>query len=393
MRLAILEQSFGRFGGAERLALAHYQQLKKMNVDAELFYGGAISDEWKARLGNLGLRPLTAGIPRNLKELRFLKDLLRALSHFDRILIHHHIEPILAFYITELFGRKTIWYSGSVLEFAWEEFITGLDYRSISPTVKKTSQDFYGRPFSSVALSDLTFNDAVRMARLLDVRSVKRCRKVLANSRFLSKFLFDIYGLGDFPPVVYPGPDPILKQLSYSLPAAEEEYMLTVAPFIPMKNIESVVLAAAAIPSSTIVAIGDGQDRERIRGLAEQERVEFRLLPASPDESKLASSYSKCKFLVHLSLYEPFGLTVVEAGLFGKPSIVTNRGGPPEVVVDGQTGFIVNPRDVKQVTMRMKELLANDALRHEMGMKARLRVLENFTIEKSTTDLLAEVES
>jgi glycosyltransferase involved in cell wall biosynthesis len=393
MRLAILEQSFGRFGGAERLVLSHYQQLNKMNVDAELFYGGAISDEWMARLGGLEIRPLTAGIPRNFREFRLLKGFLGTLSHFDRILIHHHVEPILAFYVTKFFGEKTIWYSGSVLEFAWEEFITGLDYRSISPTVKKTSQDFYGRLFSSIALSDFTFNHAVRMARLLDIRSVKRCRKVLANSRFLSKFLFHVYGLGNFPRVVYPGPDPILRQLSDSLSSSEEDYMLTVAPFIPMKNIESVILAAATIPSATVVAVGDGQERERIIKFAEERKVELRVVSSSPNERKLASLYCGCKFLVHLSLYEPFGLTVVEAGLFGKPSIVTNRGGPPEVVVDGQTGFIVNPRDVREVGMRMRELLANDTLRREMGKKARARVLENFTLEKSTTDLLAEVES
>src|SRR3989442_9792873 len=102
--------------------------------------------------------------------------------------------------------------------------------------------------------------------------------------------------------------------------------------------------------------------------------------------------YSQCMFHIHLSLYEPFGLTPVEAGLFRKASIVTNHGGPSEIIVDGETGFIVNPRDYGTIAKRMTELLSSPELRHEMGRSARKRVLENFTLERSTKLLLAEGE-
>src|SRR3989475_5420599 len=94
-----------------------------------------------------------------------------------------------------------------------------------------------------------------------------------------------------------------------------------------------------------------------------------------------------------LSLYEPFGLTPVEAGLFKKASIVTNHGGPPEIIVDGETGFIVDPRDYGTIAKRMNELLSSPELRREMGQKARKRVLEKFSLERSAKQLLAEVES
>ncbi len=109
-------------------------------------------------------------------------------------------------------------------------------------------------------------------------------------------------------------------------------------------------------------------------------------------EEDLAQAYGGCKFLVHLSLYEPFGLTPVEAGLFSKPSIVTNHGGPPEVVVDGVTGYIVNPLDHHFIGSKMNTLLDNDTLRHDMGRCARENIVQKFTIERSTSRLLEEVE-
>ena len=110
------------------------------------------------------------------------------------------------------------------------------------------------------------------------------------------------------------------------------------------------------------------------------------------NEEELAQAYRECKFLVHLSLYEPFGLTPLEAGLFSKPSIVTNRGGPPETVIDGETGYVVNPNDTKRVSSRMNELLENSHLRLEMGRRARENILRNFTLEVSVKNLLAEIE-
>jgi len=71
---------------------------------------------------------------------------------------------------------------------------------------------------------------------------------------------------------------------------------------------------------------------------------------------------------------------------------VTNRGGPPEVVVDGVTGYIVDPRDHRFIGSKMNTLLDNDTLRHDMGRSARENVVRKFTLERSTTRLIEEVE-
>jgi len=72
---------------------------------------------------------------------------------------------------------------------------------------------------------------------------------------------------------------------------------------------------------------------------------------------------------------------------------VTNHGGPPEVVVDGVTGYIVDPLDHQFIGSKMNTLLDNDTLRHDMGRRARENIVQKFTLERSTTRLLEELES
>lgn len=394
MRLAILQQSYGRFGGAERLALSHFIQLKRISVDVTLYYKGAISPGWAKRLEGYDVRPVPNGVSGNLADLTALSKFLKELREYDRIIIHHHVEPILAFYLSKLIGDKIVWYSGSVFELAWEKFITGKDYRTISPTVKATSAEFYGQLLSSMALANMFFDAAVQIARAVDISTVRGYRKILANSSFLSGFLSRVYKLKDRPSVVYPGPDPILEKLSSSQNGFhEQDFMLAVGALIPLKNVEGIIQAAAGVPSAKVVTIGDGQERSNLKDLATRLSVPLEMRGSSVDEAVLAQIYSECKFLVHLSFYEPFGLAPVEAGLFGKPSIVTNRGGPPEVVVDGVTGYVVNPRDYRFIRSKMDMLLADESLRREMGQRARENVVKKFTLEKSANRLLEEVQS
>ena len=392
MRLAILQQSYGRFGGAERLAFSHYVQMRRMGLEVTMYYTGRISSGWKERLADEPIQTIPTGVASSPDRFRQLMRFLDELRNYDRIIIHHHIEPILAFYLSKYLGPRIVWYSGSVFELPWEEVITGVDYRRISPTVRRTGSEFYGGLLSSLLLSNPMYGLTARLARMIDIETVRGYGKVLANSIFLSKFLTRVYGLKDTPGVVYPGPDPLLEELALENHAQEEDYMLAVGSLIPLKNVESMVRAAADIHSSKVVLIGDGQEKSRLKDLGSELDVPIEFRGTVDREDELARAYGECKFLVHLSLYEPFGLTPLEAGLFSKPSIVTNHGGPPEVVVDGLTGYIVDPRDYRNIGSKMNSLLSSDSLRHDMGKQARENIVQKFTMERSTSRLLEEVE-
>src|SRR5437762_213501 len=392
MRIAILQQSYGRFGGAERLALSHYIEMRRMGHDVTFYYTGTMSRGWEDRLDREPIRTIPTAILNRPKRFRLMRKFLKELKQYDKIIIHHHIEPVLAFYLSKVLGPRIVWYSGSMFELAWEEIITGIDYRRISPTVRRTGGEFYGGLLAKMLLSDQLYGPTARVAKAVDIATVRGYGKIIANSFFLSKFLERIYRLGETPSVVYPAADPLLEELASKNHMQEEDYMLIVGSLIPLKNVQSMIRAAAHVRSSKIMVIGDGQEMSNLKDLGSELDVPIEFRGTMNREEDLAQAYGGCKILVHLSLYEPFGLTPVEAGLFSKPSIVTNHGGPPEVVLDEVTGYVVNPKDHKLIRSRMDALLADPSRRRDMGRRARENIMRKFTLEASTRKLLSEIE-
>jgi glycosyltransferase involved in cell wall biosynthesis len=76
---------------------------------------------------------------------------------------------------------------------------------------------------------------------------------------------------------------------------------------------------------------------------------------------------------------ELLGLSVLEAMASGTPVVASRTGGLPEVVRDGETGFLVPPGDVSALHDRLDQLLRDQALARRMGRAARDLVLDRFT--------------
>ena len=389
MRLAILQQSYGRFGGAERLALSHYVQLRRMNVDVTLFYDGIMPPDWRRRLESEPIRTIPSGIAKSPSQLQDLRRFLKELKNYDRIIIHHHIEPLLAYFVSKLFGKITTWYSGGGLfEISYS---TGKDYRSISPTLPSTAREFYGSILSRLIRYDAFYNLLKTVMYAYDVSTVKSYGKIVANSNFTANSLIRSYRLKTRPDVVYPAADPILEKLASENSHNESDYMLAVGALTPQKNLDTIIHAASAVPSAKLTFVGNGNEGQNLSDLARKLRVPL-VIKENEDVQNLAGDYAACKLLLHPAIYEPFGLTPIEAALFSKPSIVTNRGGPCETVLDGETGFVTDPLERKNMSKLMHLLLFDDELRLDMGRKARDFVRERFSIERSTGDLLAVVD-
>jgi glycosyltransferase involved in cell wall biosynthesis len=79
-------------------------------------------------------------------------------------------------------------------------------------------------------------------------------------------------------------------------------------------------------------------------------------------------------------LTESFGLSAVEAMACGRPVIATRNGALPEAVLDGRTGFLVAPGDVKALGAALRGYRDNASLRHAHGAAARERCERRYDI-------------
>jgi glycosyltransferase involved in cell wall biosynthesis len=136
-----------------------------------------------------------------------------------------------------------------------------------------------------------------------------------------------------------------------------------------------------------LVIAGDGRERTRLEGLAETHlpgRVRF--VGKIPREA-LHRFYSAGDLFVFPGIRESLGMVYLEAQSCGLPVVAFANGGVPEVVGDGETGFLTPPFDDAGFDAAVATLIADDALRHRMGEAARRRVRERHDLDKNYGDM------
>lgn len=103
---------------------------------------------------------------------------------------------------------------------------------------------------------------------------------------------------------------------------------------------------------------------------------------------RMARYYQAADVYLHPALVDNFPLSVLEAMASGTPVVATKVGGIPEQVVNGTTGFLVPPRDVRAAQGAVLRLLQDDGLWHRLSTASATRVLEHFTLAHQTYQYL-----
>lgn len=145
-----------------------------------------------------------------------------------------------------------------------------------------------------------------------------------------------------------------------------------------------------------LVIVGDGPLREELRDYAIQlglaDRVQFL---GSLSQDGVLREMQRAAILLTPSFTTPSGdresgvIVVKEAGATGLPAVVTRHGGLPEIIDDGENGFVVTERDVASLAERLERLLTSAELRMEMGQRAR-RLVERRYDTVRQNELLEE---
>ena len=132
-----------------------------------------------------------------------------------------------------------------------------------------------------------------------------------------------------------------------------------------------------------LLIVGDGSKRCELEKLTKKLGIEssVEFYGRVPLEH-VPIMHKKIDIAVFPSLSESFGVSALEASASGKPIIVTNVGGHPEVVRDGITGFLVPPCDVESLVLSIEKLVNDSDLRYAMGTQGRKFVEENYSWDK-----------
>lgn len=152
----------------------------------------------------------------------------------------------------------------------------------------------------------------------------------------------------------------------------------------PVKGPEFLIEAAKYIilkyPNTHFLFSGDGHLKQNLEERASELGIEKNIIFLNwrDDVAKIISIYD---VFVLPSLNEGMGRVLVEAMALGKPIVASNIGGIPDLVSHGKNGFLVPPKDPRELANCIQILIEDEEKKAKMG-KAGKEIVENFTKEK-----------
>jgi glycosyltransferase involved in cell wall biosynthesis len=172
-----------------------------------------------------------------------------------------------------------------------------------------------------------------------------------------------------------------------------------VACFKPQKSPQDFIMLASLvrdIPKDLrFILVGDGVLGKKVERLISKFNLKKQVILAGwrRDIPRLLSIID---VFVLTSLWEGLPISVLEAMASSKPVVATHTGGIQEVVIEGKTGFLIPPRNIKEMAKRLVLLLKDENLRRNMGENARQSLNFNFTLTnmvKNTENLYGDLMS
>ncbi|MEA3341642.1 MAG: glycosyltransferase family 4 protein, partial [Chloroflexota bacterium] len=217
----------------------------------------------------------------------------------------------------------------------------------------------------------------------------RACSSVIAIAAFTRSYLVETYRLpADKVTLIYQGvdlrrfrPAPTLREETrrrYPLPPGASPVLACVGSFEPRKGQTVLLEAVAALPDAHLLLVGDGPDETRLRATVERlglaERVHFFPFTAAPEYV-----FARADITVLPSLRkEGLPNVLLESLALGVPVVASRLGGVGEIVLDGETGYMVAPGDTVGLVDAIRRLWGDRAAYARMSERARRLIAERF---------------
>jgi len=142
---------------------------------------------------------------------------------------------------------------------------------------------------------------------------------------------------------------------------------------------EAVSLINRAEGDIKLLVVGEGSKEVELKQLASTLGIEDRVVFTGA-LTDVRPVFAVSDVVVLPSLEEAMGIVLLEGMCMGKPCIASNTGGIPEVVSDGKSGILVEPRDINGLKEAIVKLLKSPDLRTKMGQEGKRIVCEKFHV-------------
>lgn len=138
----------------------------------------------------------------------------------------------------------------------------------------------------------------------------------------------------------------------------------------------------ASIPEAMLLVAGmESGYATTMKQIGDEEHLKNIVFTGWLSREAMATAYQACDLVVVPSIYlDPFPTVNLEAMAAHKPVVGTCFGGTPEIVANGETGYIVDPRDIGVLASRIQELLSSSELAQAMGERGYERVQAHFDL-------------
>ncbi len=231
------------------------------------------------------------------------------------------------------------------------------------------------------------------IARIIEGRAVKCADMVSCDSRALRREVLERYSPPEEKVVAIPNAvdtEKFKPARSKSRARkgigldADGPLALYTGRFVEEKGLPHLLEAFKSVEGAHLLLLGGGFDEHLVKDwLARNGSMAGRIsvIPYLPYE-KMPAAYNACDVFVLPTLAEGMSRSVMEAMSCGRPVVATDVGGNPELVENGKTGLLVEPKDSGSLSKALERLLQNSGLRTGMGKAARSFAVRELGVKK-----------
>lgn len=188
-------------------------------------------------------------------------------------------------------------------------------------------------------------------------------------------------------------------ELREQLGLADRAVVVCVSRLMPRKGQDMLIRALPAVqkaaPDAALLLVGGGPYRSRLESLVADAGVDSSVtFTGTVPWTELPAYYGvgdvfamPCRTRLGGADVEGLGIVYLEASACGLPVIAGNSGGAPDAVLDGETGYVVDGRDMRTVSDRTVQMLLNRQLQSTLGMRGREWVQDHWSWQSQVANL------